>query len=185
MKTLRTISTSSRRSRSRIRSCRRSMHTEIADPRPLKAWLIKRLMPAVGHGLLSGQWGTGKTFVVFDLAAALWTGQPFLGHSVKRQCGVLLIAAEGAGEVRLRLDAVVRNKCGNMERAPFRWYETTPTAAAERRGRDADRDGSAGRRIRCSRNSGCRSGSSSSTRSRPVPATRGRATRMIRQRPRP
>ena len=83
-------------------------------------------MPAVGHGLLSGQWGAGKTFVVFDLAAALWTGQPFLGHSVKRQCGVLLIAAEGASEVRLRLDAVVRHKCGNMERAPFRWYETTP-----------------------------------------------------------
>ena len=83
-------------------------------------------MPAVGHGLLSGQWGAGKTFVVFDLAAALWTGQPFLGHSVKRQCGVLLIAAEGAAEVRLRLEAVVRNKCGNMERAPFRWYETTP-----------------------------------------------------------
>ena len=97
-----------------------------ADPRPLKAWLIKRLMPAVGHGLLSGQWGAGKTFVVFDLAAALWTGQPFLGHPVKRQCGVLLIAAEGADEVRLRLDAVVRNKCGNMERVPFRWYETTP-----------------------------------------------------------
>jgi len=39
---------------------------------------------------------------------------------------MLLIAAEGAGEVRLRLDAVVRTKCGNMERVPFRWYETTP-----------------------------------------------------------
>ena len=96
------------------------------DPRPLKAWLIKHLMPAVGHGLLSGQWGAGKTFVVFDLAAALWTGQPFLGHPVKRQCGVLLIAAEGASEVRLRLGAMIRHKCGNMERAPFRWYETTP-----------------------------------------------------------
>ena len=46
---------------------------------------------------------------------------------MKRQCGVLLIAAEGASEVRLRLEAVVRDKCGNMERAPFRWYETTPT----------------------------------------------------------
>ena len=39
---------------------------------------------------------------------------------------MLLIAAEGAAEVQLRLEAVVRNKCGNMERAPFRWYETTP-----------------------------------------------------------
>jgi len=46
---------------------------------------------------------------------------------VKRQCGVLLIAAEGADEVRLRLDAVVREKCGNMARAPFRWYEAAPT----------------------------------------------------------
>jgi len=45
---------------------------------------------------------------------------------VKRQCGVLLIAAEGADEVRLRLDAVVRERCGGMSRAPFRWYETAP-----------------------------------------------------------
>ena len=95
------------------------------DDRPLKAWLIKHLIPQVGHGLMSGQWGAGKTFTCFDLAASLMTGQPFIGHMVKRQCGVLLIAAEGADEVRLRRDAVLREKCGNMT-APFFWYETAP-----------------------------------------------------------
>jgi hypothetical protein len=97
-----------------------------ADPRPLKSWLVKHLIPVCGHGLLSGQWGAGKTFVVFDLFAALATQQPFLGYAVKRQCGALLLAAEGADEVRLRLDAVVRAKCGSMARAPVRWYETAP-----------------------------------------------------------
>src|SRR5262249_19705432 len=38
------------------------------DPRPLKSWLIKHLMPEIGHGLMSGQWGAGKTFTFFDLA---------------------------------------------------------------------------------------------------------------------
>ncbi len=103
------------------------LHTHgTPDPRPLKPWLIKHLIPQVGHGLISGQWGAGKTFVFFDLAASLNTGQPWHGHVVKRQSGVLLIAGEGADEVRLRLDAVVREKCGSMSRAPFCWYETGP-----------------------------------------------------------
>jgi hypothetical protein len=63
---------------------------------------------------------------VFELAAALGSGQPFLSHVIKRQCGTLLIAAEGASEVRLRLDAVIAAKCGGMPRAPVRWYETAP-----------------------------------------------------------
>ena len=54
-------------------------------------------MATAGHGLISGQWGTGKTFVAFDLAAALMTGQPFVGHTVKRQCGVLLICCRRCG----------------------------------------------------------------------------------------
>jgi hypothetical protein len=96
------------------------------DPRPIKNWAIKHLMPTVGHGVLGGQWGTYKTFIADDLAACLMTGQLFLGHMIKRQCGVLFFAAEGAGEVRERIQAVVNAKCGGMSRAPFCWYETVP-----------------------------------------------------------
>jgi AAA domain len=99
-----------------------------ADPRPSTTWLVKQILPARGHGLLSGQWGTAKTFTVIDLAAAAATGQPFLGRIIKRQSGVLFIAAEGANQVRLRFDAVWKEKCGDAkERAPFCWYETAPT----------------------------------------------------------
>jgi hypothetical protein len=96
------------------------------DPRPVKSWLIKRLMSTTGVGLLSGQWGTGKTFMALELSSSVMTGQPFLGLMIKRQCGVLFLAAEGADEVRPRLEAMVREKCGGMSRAPFRWYEIVP-----------------------------------------------------------
>jgi len=96
------------------------------DPRPLKSWLVKHLMATTAVGLLSGQWGTGKTFVALELASAVMTGQPFLGRMIKRQCGVLFLAAEGSDEVRIRLEATVHEKCGSMPRAPFRWYEIVP-----------------------------------------------------------
>jgi AAA domain len=94
------------------------MHGE-PDTRPLVEWLIKDLVPKVGHGLLVGQWGTYKTFVGVDMAASAVTGQAFLDHPIKQQCGVMWIAAEGASQVRARLDAVVKEKCGG-ERIPFR-----------------------------------------------------------------
>jgi hypothetical protein len=37
-------------------------------------WLVQDLLPAAGAGLLAGQWGMSKTFVVLDLAAALGEG---------------------------------------------------------------------------------------------------------------
>jgi hypothetical protein len=72
------------------------------DPRPITSWLIKNLLASVSFGILSGQWGTGKTFLVFELSACLMTNQPFIGHAIKKQCGVMYIAAEGASEVRRR-----------------------------------------------------------------------------------
>ena len=82
------------------------------DPRPLKSWLVKGRIPTCGHGLLSGQWGTYKSFVALEFATALMTSQPFLGSIIKRQCGVLFLAAEGADEMRLRLNAAVGKNAG-------------------------------------------------------------------------
>ncbi len=96
------------------------------DPRPLRAWAIKNLIPLEGKGLLSGQWGAAKTFIGFELAMALCTGQPFTGYTVKRQSGVLWVAAESAYDVRPRLQAIVQEKCGGADRLPFKWYETSP-----------------------------------------------------------
>jgi hypothetical protein len=96
------------------------------DPRPVKRWTIRKLMPACGCGLLSGQWGTYKSFMALEIAAAVMTGQPFNTYTTQRQCGVLFLPAEGADEMRVRLDALVREKCG-VARAPFRWFEAVPT----------------------------------------------------------
>jgi hypothetical protein len=96
------------------------------DPQPFRQWAIKGLIPAQGHGLLSGQWGTYKSFMGLELAGCCMTGQPFAGHLVKRQSGVLFLAAEGQNEMRVRLAALVREKCGAMPRAPFRWFEDVP-----------------------------------------------------------
>ena len=54
------------------------------------------------------------------------SGEPFQGHRVKRKSGALLIAAEGSGEVKLRLDAIVEHKLGGAETIPFVWYGQTP-----------------------------------------------------------
>jgi hypothetical protein len=101
------------------------MHGDV-DPLTSRSWLVKNLFLDVGTGLLAGQWGTFKTFMLLELAAAVMTGTPFIDRfRIKRQSGVMLVAAEGAAEVPLRLEAVVREKCG-IERAPFVWYEKTP-----------------------------------------------------------
>jgi hypothetical protein len=94
------------------------------DPRPIKAWAIKDLLLTQGYGLLAGQWGTFKSFIALELAGCLMTGQPFLDRLIKRQCGVLFLAAEGQHETRLL--ALVQEKCGRMNRAPFRWFEDVP-----------------------------------------------------------
>ena len=96
------------------------------DVQLIRRWLIKRLIPETGTGLLPGQWGTYKTFVALDLAGAVMTGATFAGHPVKRRGGVLFIAVEGREEIPIRLEALNQAKCGKAERLPFFCLDDIP-----------------------------------------------------------
>jgi len=79
-------------------------HRDANNPAP--KYLIKNLLPETGIGLLSGQSGTYKSFVGIKIAGAVGTGQPFAGHTIKRQGAALIFASEGAGELPIRLEAL-------------------------------------------------------------------------------
>jgi hypothetical protein len=83
------------------------------------------MLPETGTALISGQWGTYKTFVANDLAASVMTGTPFIHFPVVRQGGVVFFACEGQNEVPIRLTAAYEAK-GGTGRAPFVWVEDCP-----------------------------------------------------------
>jgi hypothetical protein len=101
-----------------------------------RAWVVDKLLPERGAGLMSGQWGTAKTFVGVDISASVMTGTPFAGREVTRRGGVLFVAAEGASEIPSRLAGVVEHKLlpaavaagttVHLERLPFAWIEECP-----------------------------------------------------------
>jgi AAA domain len=96
-----------------------------ADTSISRRWLIQSMLPETGVGLISGQWGTYKTFVALDLAVAVLTGETFAGYQVVRRGGTLFIAAEGQSEVAIRLQGAIGNK-SPMPRAAFCWAESCP-----------------------------------------------------------
>jgi AAA domain/DnaB-like helicase N terminal domain len=92
-----------------------------AESRP---WLVYGTIPATGCGLLSGQWGTYKTFTAIDLACAVMSGTPIFDSEIDRPGGALLYAAEGEVEVPIRLQVSIENRCPSLAepgRAPFTW----------------------------------------------------------------
>lgn len=95
---------------------------DVLDSRP---WLIELLLPETGTGLLSGQWGTYKTFVALDLAVAVMTGSTFIKFPTVRRGGVLFIALEGESEIAVRLEAALEAK-GFTGKAPFAWITECP-----------------------------------------------------------
>lgn len=87
--------------RLRSRMHNRSELDGIAPPTPL----IERVMDVGTMVVLSGQFGTFKTFTTIGWACSIATGTPWLGHEVVTPGPVLYIAAEGASGIKLRVAA--------------------------------------------------------------------------------
>lgn len=92
----------------------------------VRSYLVDKLLPETGVGLISGQWGTYKTFVAVDLAAAVITRSAFAGFDVVRRGGVLFIAMEGQEEVDIRTRAALTHRGFSDVLAPFAWIDTAP-----------------------------------------------------------
>lgn len=108
-----------------------------ADPHADRAWLVRDLVPETGKGLISGQWGAGKTFGALDLSASVMTLTKFANRRTERQGGVLFIAPEGAFEIPIRLRGLIQGKLAqtdgvrpgkpvSLDRLPFAWIEECP-----------------------------------------------------------
>jgi hypothetical protein len=72
--------------------------------RPSPGWIVKGVIPRAGLGIVYGESGSGKSFFIFDLIAAIVRGVEWRGHRVTRgRCAY--IAAEGSGGFRNRIKA--------------------------------------------------------------------------------
>jgi hypothetical protein len=91
----------------------------------VRKWLVEDLLPETGVVLISGQWGTYKTFVADDLTAAVMTATVFINRQVMRKGGVVFIACEGQEEVDIRITAAFREH-GGTGNAPFAWVRGCP-----------------------------------------------------------
>jgi hypothetical protein len=70
-------------------------------------WLIKGVLPAADIVTIFGASGSGKSFVVLEMAACIALGVPWRGHKAEKG-RVVIIAAEGAGSYGKRIKALAQ-----------------------------------------------------------------------------
>jgi hypothetical protein len=78
-------------------------------------FLVYNTIPRFGGGLIAGQWGTYKTFLVNDLAAAIImatidSSQRFCGEEIDYPGGVLMYLSEGEAEAPIRIQAALEKR---------------------------------------------------------------------------
>jgi hypothetical protein len=81
-----------------------SIASLIKNPKAVD-FMVKGLIESGGMNLISGEYGSGKTFLVFDLAFCVASGIDWHGHKVK-QSPVVIIAGEGHQGIGNRLLAL-------------------------------------------------------------------------------
>lgn len=67
-------------------------------------WRIKKVLPETGLAAVFGGTGSGKSFLVIDMAQAIAAGRPWFGYRSK-PCNVLYCAFEGEGGISGRISA--------------------------------------------------------------------------------
>lgn len=79
-------------------------YREMLTARPAK-WMAKGLIPDEGVGVLFGASGSGKTFLVLNLALSIARGVDFAGFKVPRPRPVVYCAVEAGAGINKRLKA--------------------------------------------------------------------------------
>jgi hypothetical protein len=93
--------------------------------RPRPGWIIKGLIPKADLGVIYGESGAGKSFVMIDLAMAIARGTSWRGLKV-RQGRVVYIVAEGGGGFRNRLEAYAQHNNVDLSQVPFGVVHAAP-----------------------------------------------------------
>lgn len=76
--------------------------------RPPVKWFVKHILPQAQIGIMFGQSGCGKTFVVLDMMCAIVRGVPYRGKKTIKS-RVAYVCAEGAGGISSRLTAYCKH----------------------------------------------------------------------------
>jgi hypothetical protein len=100
----------------------------VAAPEPM---LIRRLLPRSGIGMLGGQSGVGKSFLMCEGATRLAVGGEFFGHPVYERVGSLILAAEGAATMQNRI-TLSRQMATEMAKLPIAWIGNVPNLSDQK-----------------------------------------------------
>lgn len=96
---------------------------------PKEEFLVKRLIPRQGFGVLYGASGSLKSFIALDLSYAVALGRPWAGRGVTGG-SVVYVAAEGASGLTKRIAGIAESKPNVPEATPFSLIAAAPNLGA-------------------------------------------------------